>query len=1174
MSSTPAPLTPEQSAALRSRGVAVALDAGAGCGKTFVLTRRYLAHLDPPEGEGRATHPAEVVALTFTEAAAREMRSRIRTTCLQRSKEGGADADHWAGVARSLDSARISTIHAFCNTLVKEHAIELGLAPGYRVMDGAEASAMLSDSVDQVFTQLLEQRDERLISAAAAVDLQTLRDQVIRLAGSAEETGFASWAARTPEEAMAAWRAFYQEEIVPAGIATTTNSKELRNYESVLRLAKPLTEGFADRVAEALDIILKLRTGKGSAADMKRLGSLARVRGQEEKKTFCTKKDWPSDEVSKQHTVAASALRDLIEKCLSEPDETNWREAASHGLYVLGLAVRGAEAFRVAKRSAEAIDFDDQIGLAHRLLTRPEFERVRRSVEAGVQAVLVDEFQDTDRKQLEIVRALAGEDWDRGRLFFVGDFKQSIYRFRGAEPNVFRELQEITPAAGRLALTANFRSTPGVIDFVNALFGEAFAPSYRPLQAQRPQLVEGPAVEFLWTHTPQQNKVAASEGRRAEAAVIAQRIAEIVESGEPLIGAPGGFRPARFGDFCVLFRALSDVALYESALQEAGLPYYLVGGHSFYNQQEVFDVLNLLRAVMSDQDEVSLAGALRSPFFALQDETLYWMVQKWGSLQRAMVRATPPELEADEAAKLDRAKGILQELRRASRTAGAAQLLTLAIDRTAYDAALTLDFLGERKLANLRKLIDQASEVDATPSGGLRTFVGRLADSLNRLTKEAQAAATTSDADLVRLMTVHQSKGLEFPIVFVADLQRKRRDHHEAAMFHPSLGPLVRRYDRQSAGGAGGHAFVTRLESEADREEAERLFYVATTRAADRLILSSWLEDINNSRGEWLTLLERSFDLRTGERTCEPSLAQGETEAPPLVEVRMTGPPSGKQPTKAGRIDRSELVAKARDLAGRGGGIEPTGARPIPADSSAQRRFSVSRISGRLYGLSSHAESSGAERSSSEHRAAVPGRVDAAGLGTLVHALLERAPLDGAKFPVREFAEAIAPQHVPLAPAEAARVATRLVGRFMRTDRFAAMQRAQRTLRELEFVLPWQELIGLPGVYLQGYLDCLCEEAPGVWRIVDYKTNNIQPEEAQQETERYRLQLGVYALAVERSLGVSPRELTLHFLRPEIEVTIPWDDAFRVAVIEGVNAQIFAAWGGADPAGSSPSETS
>ena len=252
------------------------------------------------------------------------------------------------------------------------------------------------------------------------------------------------------------------------------------------------------------------------------------------------------------------------------------------------------------------MEFDDLLSRTLALLTNERFPQVQTNLTRSTRLLMVDEFQDTDPLQVAIVTALRGEKWTEQGLFVVGDFKQSIYRFRGAEPRVSSELRATLPVDSRLSLTTNFRSQPAILKFVNALFHDSFADDYEPLATHRPQLTPTPAVEFLWSQPDQQQENGETErrlGRAAryrlqEARYIARRLAQLLDSNEPMIvenadDEEQSVRPLQLGDIAILLRSLSDVALYEEALREYGLDYYLAGGHAFYAQQEIYDVLHL-----------------------------------------------------------------------------------------------------------------------------------------------------------------------------------------------------------------------------------------------------------------------------------------------------------------------------------------------------------------------------------------------------------------------------------------------------------------------------------------------------------------------------------------------------------------------------------------------------
>jgi len=1142
-------LTDQQQAALSTRDVSVALDAGAGCGKTFVLTQRFLSHLDPlganstqPSAPPAKLH--ELIAITFTDAAAREMRDRIRRACLARLEDASPETgDYWLGLLRSIDSARVSTIHGFCGELLRSHAVELGIDPLFQVLEASAAKVLRSESIDLALRGELDDRNEAALRLATAFDLSGLKkrvDEVMDVAGTSE---FGEWLERSPEQIVQNWRDAYRQQYRQLQFEKLQAAEEVAVMTELLPLATPAKPLFAELRPELLEILSNVRGGDPEDVDFSRLAELARVQG------VTNAKDWSDKQTYADYRDACTVVRDLAKNIKPLADEATLLDAARAGLDVAELARSAAQAYARAKQEASLLDFDDLLSQTHRLLTSPQFAALQRKLQSDIRLLLVDEFQDTDRTQVAIVKSLVGTGLTEGQLFFVGDFKQSIYRFRGAEPDVFRELQNETPSRGRLPLARNFRSQPAVLEFVNTLFAPIFGESYQPLVPNRKQLTPTPAVEFLWT--PLAEKMSASETRRAEARTIAGRIRQMLEEKQELVvetSATGELRPrpVRPGDIAILFRAKSEVAHYEQALRDEGIDHFLVGGQAFYAQQEVYDVANLLKVIVSPSDEVALAGALRSPFFSLQDETLFWVAKLGKGLASGLAMNTvAAELSESEAQKLAFARSTLHELRQLKGRATVSQLLTTAVERTTYDAVILSEFLGERKLANLQKLIEQARSFDSYRPGDLDGFVRQLSEFIAKQPKEALAAARSDEADEVQLMSVHSSKGLEFPVVFVADIDRRNRNKSDPAAYSPQLGPLVHSVDRDNSqiDGLDIHRII---ESASDEQEQQRLLYVACTRAADYLVLSSARKPNDQLDGAWLKTIAQHFDLTTG-ATREGVASSSD---PSLVTVNL--PSSGRGSHGGGDRQPSMRKTLAKALAETSSPAPPASLRPIAVAGEAIKRFSVSRLTGELR----HASSRPAAVSLDAALRGAKSEVDPRGLGTLVHAILERLRLEGPN-PIEQRAQSLAPLHVTRNWRQAASEAESLVQSFVRSARFKQMQSSNRVEREVEFLLRWPpDAPHDSGAYLQGYIDCLMESAAGELIVLDYKTNRIGSEDVSTEAEKYHLQLSVYAMAVEQATGRSPQQLCIHFMRPRQEARLAWDESSRQRAGEMIDRAI------------------
>ena len=363
----------------------------------------------------------------------------------------------------------------------------------------------------------------------------------------------------------------------------------------------------------------------------------------------------------------------------------------------------------------------------------------------------------------------------------------------------------------------------------------------------------------------------------------------------------------------ILFRAMSDVRYYEEALRKYGLDYYVVGGRAFFAQQEVFDVVNLCQFLDDIDDQAALVGVLRSPFFCLSDDAIFALGQ---SPAQALGNAPPPYLAIEEQEQIQFAGKVLGDLREKKDRLPIASLLTLAVERTGYDASLLTEFLGARKLANLRKLVDMAREFDQSGLFTLADFSARLRDAVAEETHEPLAATHPESSDVIRLMSIHQAKGLEFPVVFVADMDRPLNSQTPSAHFDAELGPLVSLPEK--FGERRDHPAMRMFriqERKEDLAEALRLFYVAATRAADLLILSANLKEPGRATNPWLQLVSERFDLTTGQPRQAPGAGGVSVLAKysgnlPEIRVHQSAPQAIELSTESGPRARA-LAASA-----------------------------------------------------------------------------------------------------------------------------------------------------------------------------------------------------------------------------------------------------------------------
>ena len=1159
-------LTEQQHAAVTARGTSVALSAGAGCGKTFVLTERFLACLEPEDGRSDGVaRLGQLVAITFTERAAREMRDRIRSACRTRLLDAdGEQVGYWLNLLREMDSARISTIHAFCGSLLRAHAVEARLDPRFRVLDQAQAQTMLYRVLDEALRDRLAEGDDGAIDLVVLFGLDQLHQMIRTLLGRRQDIDWIAWQAETPEGLVARWEDYWRSEALPRALRQVAESPAAR---TVLEMARQDACSNA-KMQRRFESLLEQFPGLCDAADP--AGALASIRENAKVVGGGGKKAWADESTYERFKTAAEQLRKAVDRVARYTtfDAQAARSTAASALQLLDATAAVAGRYDRRKQELGVLDFDDLLIRARELLTAKEHEPVRRRLAAQIRLLLVDEFQDTDSLQVGLVEALCSDELTRGKLFFVGDYKQSIYRFRGAEPHVFERLCAKIPAAGRLPLSLNFRSQPAVLDFVNGLFCEDLGPQYESLLASRKQVSPRPSIEMIWaTRSEPGPKENVDELRRREADWIARRIRTMLDRGEEIVwdeeaakaGKPAA-RAVRPGDVALLFRALSNVDLYEEALRRYGIDYYLVGGRAFYAQQEIFDLVNLLRTLDTPGDEVSLVGVLRSPFFSLLDETLYWLAQHPDGLTGGLFAdALPDELDTLQRERVAFAAATLRELRAIKDRLPIARLIDEALSRTGYDAVLLAEFLGERKLANLRKLVEGARSFDRSGIFTLSDFITQLSEFVARQPDESLAATSPESSDVVRLMTIHQSKGLEFPVTVIPDLDRSNRGSPLQVAFTSRLGPMVK--DSDAIGGLELHKLV-----EEDEEQAElvRLLYVATTRAADYLILSAGLPKPGTFGSPWMGLIERRFgrdvlDVEPQDEAADTVVTVGDVP----IRVTVAEPPLDSKPVASSRRrSLQKIVEKAREMADTGSGRLPQLIAPVPVDRSARRQYSFSRLSGMLH--AQQAVTAVAAPLSDD--LSEPPSPDPLGLGTLVHAVLAEVEF-GQTVDVPALVRRHAPRHLPESTDQLDE-ATEMIARFLQSPRSQTMAAAEELHPELEFLLAWPpggETGGSESAcpYLQGFIDCIYRDTDDHWHIVDYKTNRTTQSTLASTAADYEMQMLLYALAAEQILGRPPASLTLCFLRSGLEHSFAWDTAARGRVVEMIDGALHkAATGG------------
>ena len=875
-------LDPNQRRAVEASG-SVAVVAGAGTGKTHMLAQRYLHHLC--EGGLR---PLEVVAVTFTRRAADELRARIRRVVKEALAEGAAGLHPDALL--EVEAAPIGTIHALAQRVCQAFPHEAGLPPDAAVLDELDGRLWTAEALDAALERLDAEavtalpfsllksalrtlladpfRAEaalakdagglrRELEAARQTALQQARgpawDDAVKLlrnaAGPAEHP--AEVARRAALAAVAALPS------IATGEATPEESDAARTGAAEPAAVEPGAAGpDASAEAQAWEVLAGLRPTAGRAATWRSLGhaDLAAVK------------------------AALRVLRDAarsVWQAGSGPAAWRW-SGLDERMVVRTAAVRAAFAsVRVAlaerKRRAALVDFGDLELHAVRAL---QHDAVQRALRQRWQAILVDEFQDTSPAQARLLELLRGD----APVTMVGDEKQSIYGFRGADVRVFREERRRLAdeaAAGDVELGTSYRSHEALVRFVNRVFDSVLGDAAAPLRAARASsTVPGPHVRWFELDARGAPGDAAA---LAEAERIAQALHALLAADPPLQvdDGDGGVRPLRAGDVAVLARSRASLEALEALAPARGVPVLNAGGGDVLTTPEGLDAQALLAAVVDPRDAPAVLATLRGPYVAASDPAIHALAQAG---ERAQARWWM-RLDASADPQLQAGARLLHELRALqARGASALDLLRDADARTGYTAILANLPNAARRLADHQGMLDLVTQLEA---GGADAFA--LSRRLRRL-RAAEVAVPRPplrSRDAVALMTIHAAKGLEWPVVVLADMARRGRSQPDDVAVDPDLGVTLRW--RDGAGGWAEPALYRLAGARARaREAAEdvRLSYVALTRARDLLLLSA-----RAPSGGLLTLLRPGLEAAGLAPEVQTVSAGGVPPLPPLPPV-------------------------------------------------------------------------------------------------------------------------------------------------------------------------------------------------------------------------------------------------------------------------------------------------
>ena len=1069
--------SPEQLAPVLVQDQNVVVTAGAGSGKTRTLISRYLSLLQ------RFRDPRRVVAITFTEKAAEEMRSRVRSSLLDLIANATEVQEkvELRELSDQLDAARISTIHSLCMEILMDNPVAAVIDPASRVLDEVEVGLLKQEVIRTVLDQIAEEPRFEIVFLQIESNklrgmLSFMLDNRLKIQESADGELLFSKAVED------FFHKLFSDSAIKAYL-DEFGSYEDRELESLgsLEQVHKILEGWEAARKAALN---------GEFADSARL--LFGVRYDHMRKF--SQKNHPA-------AICFRELRQIFDDVYapalgfrSDDAELDWLSETEYQLTrqtLLEIFEILNKSYQQALSARQSLDFDSMEEIAVRLLRIPT---IRERWQAKIDSLMVDEFQDTNERQREIVTTLTS---DRpGKLFVVGDARQSIYRFRQADVGVFRRMISENKAQGGsvFELGTSYRTHRFLQECTEEILSEImgitenpariFQVEFSPLLAffQQPRTaVKDPYFEFVLAPSIRGES---ESGKLSMAYALSERLIRARESGE--IGS--------WSEVAILCRTTNSFELYENALDDAGIPYVTASGKGFLRRPEVRDLINVLRALADPADDLAMAGLLRSPMFGLSDTALLQLRGEKNSRFYEALSGELPKLSSIDLERVLITRKRLEVLFGLIDRIPVAELIKKLVDMTHYLAILGAARLGnsQRHWRNIEKLINDARSSGKTL---LRDYLEWI-DNYAELNLE-QAEAVTDSMDAVRIMTIHAAKGLEFPLVVLGEASRKKSPSFNSDIVYNKTTGLAFTTRKNTI-----HYSLSKLiEDEEEVSETDRLLYVALTRASEKLIINGMItrdREGKLARGNWLCDMAVALGTDFPEEPNQYSLYDGrysvEINAPQSVSrYALSNEPKPEYPA----IQFGAMMNDLRDLV---------------------ETHSVIQWEDAVEGQTALADTPAARW-----------RLE----GTLTHKALELGLMPQSpefKQFSRAFLSGLGVTEPLLVDSMIRRVAE-LVERFERHPLAEKIRSAELKRHELNYIST------IDGRVSNGVIDLLVL-LEGRWTVLDFKTDHISTvEELEEHIKAHRPQLRRYAQAFADSMQVEP-DLLICFLDDQGQVSL------------------------------------
>ena len=1196
---TDATWTDEQWLAIWAKGQDMLVSAAAGSGKTAVLINRMiekvLAEEDPISVD-------ELLVVTFTNASAAEMRHRM-SNALEKAVADNPDSNHLRKQLRLINKAQISTLHSFCLQVVKQSAYLLEIDPGFRIAGDTEAALLRDDVLEAVLETAYEGEGAEAVYRLADSFTSDRSDQAMEVLLS--KLYDYSRVHPDPEEWLQQVPSLYD-------VPETASIDELPFIGDLKLTIRHALEEALQLTQEGVQLALQpdgpalledtFRTDAEviraaiAALEISWDSLYAFSKSFKFEKAASIKRDSCDPAVAEE----AKAMRNEVKKIVSSLFDAYFtrspkrlldemREMAPLMKTLVELTQLFADQYKALKIDRALVDFSDLEHYALEILSdEGKPSAIAKEYQDRFREVLVDEYQDTNLLQETILQLVKSGDEQDGNLFMVGDVKQSIYRFRLAEPMLFlgkysRFRHDAEDTGLRIDLNANFRSRKEILDGTNYIFsqimgervGEIDYDEAAALKAKAPYPEQQIPIELALIHEPETEEEALDEDlvkSQWEARFIAKKIKEMIDQ-EIVVNDPWTQqqRKLEYRDVVVLMRSMTWSGDFVDEFKMAGIPLYaeLTGG--YFDALEVMIMLNTLRVIDNPYQDIPLASVLRAPFIGLKENELAEI--RLAAPQASFYEAVKTFMRAGTgidpatAEKLQRFILQLEGWRNQARRGSLAELIwQVYLDTNYYEMAGAMTN-GKQRQANLRALHDRALEYEKTSFRGLFRFL-RFIDRMRERGDDLGTAKSLSEKEnVVRLMTVHKSKGLEFPVVFFAGTGRSfnEMDFRKSYLFDQDYGLAVKAVNPDTRIEYTSLPFLAVREMKQLQMKAEemRVLYVAMTRAKERLYLTASVKDIDKLFEKWKV---STNDVRLPDFMRSrakgyldwigPALARHPDAAELLnANGNFLNHPSRfhieiieSQSLLPGVVNLDELLKEGSPDENYQQLVNERFNYRYPHQKAVEKRSKQSvtemkrlQMLQRLDEPESFIQAAKPGRTMLLHRPdfMMDKRLSASDIGTAVHAVMQHIPLERTmgSDEIKEFIETLVGMEI-LSPDEGKAVKVEEIERFYASETAARLRSAKNIKREIPFTYAKADADGDYQI-IQGIVDCLFQEQDG-WILLDYKTDQIsQLSDVNTEmAERYGVQLAVYQEAVESILRIPIKERLLYLFAASQEVNI------------------------------------